>query len=220
MLFGIAAAAATMVITGCSHPRGGTSGDNVQEAYIKWQGNRAPVEQVVSECPDAEAKLIIDGVAVIPGKVYKYLADGADKAFAVASGRELFNGIKEDLKAGVSEDEIIAKMSEGDKIAYAAYRDLVIKQDFKSTKEKLDEIAKQLAEDGVKVAGALAAAKNCKFDGMNMIQKAGAIKKAISEIGTIKAQLADCLNANKYWSDLNAQDEDAQKLMQEYKVGK
>lgn len=227
VLFGLAVAAAAIVATGCCSSKAGNSGggDSVQEAYLKWQQNRAPIEQVTSQCPDPEAKAIIDGVAIIPGKLYKYLADGADGAFAIASGRDIYNGVTNDMAVLIKEGkdvkaELFDKMPEKDREALWNYHEYVKKQDFKSTKEKLDGIAKQLGEDSGKVAGALAAVKNCKFDGMNMLQKAGAIKTAASEIDTIRAQLADCLKANKYWSDLNAQDEAAQKLMQEYKVEK
>ncbi len=222
MLFGLAVAAAAIVATGCCSSKAGKSGggDSVQEAYLKWQQNRAPIEQVTSQCPDPEAKAIIDGVAVIPGKVYKYLAEGSDKAFAVASGRDIFNGIMEDIKAGVSVEEVVGKMSDADKLAWNAYHDLVYTQDYTALKDKLSGIAKQLGEDGGKVTGALATIKNCKFNGMNMLQKAKALKTAGSELDIVTAQLESCLKANTFWTDLNKQDEAAQKLMQQYKIEK
>ena len=182
---------------------------------------RAPVEQVVSKSSDPQVAAIINGVAVIPGEVYGYLAEGADKAMANNAGRDIWNAVQRDVAAGTSWADVSAAMSPADKAAYAEFDKFVKAQDYASLGQKLAGIAAKLAADGAKVGGAVAQIKNLdSMKGKNPLALAAAMKEPTAEINTIKAQLADAVKACSYWQDLNKQDEMAQKFMKDYPIEK
>ena len=223
---GIAAVAAlaTVIATGCVSNKGGGSAkqqSGVQAEFAKWASKRAPVEQVVSKCADPNVARIVNGVAVIPGEVYGYLAGGADKAMARNAGREIYEAIMRDKNAGTSLEEIRKAVSDADWAAAVDYEKFVKVEDYASLKDKLAGIAAKLASDGSKVGGAIAEIKNLdSMKGKNPIALAAAMKEPTSEINVIKGQLADAVKACTYWQDLNKQDEMAQKFMKDYPIEK
>ena len=164
---------------------------------------------------------IVNGVAVIPGEVYGYLANGADKAMARNAGREIYEAIMRDKNAGTPLEEIRKVVSDADWAAAADYEKFVKVQNYATLKDKLAGIAAKLAEDGAKVGGAVAQIKNLdSMKGKNPLALAAAMKAPTAEINTIKAQLADAVKACTYWQDLNKQDEQAQKFMKDYPIEK
>ena len=219
------AIAAAAVITGCASSGGSKpeakKTDGVQAEFQKWASKRAPVEQVVSKSSDPQVAAIVNGVAVIPGEVYGYLANGADKAMANNAGREIWNAVQRDVAAGTSWADVSAAMSPADKAAYAEFDKFVKAQDYATLGQKLAGIAAKLAEDGTKVADAVNQIRNLdSMKGKNPMALAIAMKEPTSEVNTIKAQLADAVKACSYWQDLNKQDEMAQKFMKDYPVEK
>ncbi|MBR0055788.1 MAG: hypothetical protein IJP66_00525 [Kiritimatiellae bacterium] len=76
--------------------------DGVQAEFQKWASKHSPVEQVVSKSSDPQVAAIVNGVAVIPGEVYGYLAEGSDKAMARNAGRDIWNAVQRDFAAGHS----------------------------------------------------------------------------------------------------------------------
>lgn len=201
----------------------GSPGDaappNVQEAYERWRAGRATTEMVVSKCVDAQVADIVNGLAAIPGEVYGYLANGSDKAMARNAGREIYLGIKRERDAGTPMDEIRKAVSDADWAAAIEYERFIKPQDYATLGDKLSAIAAKLAEDGAKVGGALAQIKNLdSMKGKNPIALAAAMKEPIAEVNTIKNQLSDAVKACGYWRDLNKQDEQMQKIAQEYPV--
>ena len=218
------ALAAAAIITGCASTGAGKSSaktDGVQAEFQKWASKRAPTEQVVSKCADPQVAAIVNGVAVIPGEIYGYLADGADKAMARNVGRDIYEAVKRDLAAGTSLTDINAAMSAADKTAYADYAKFVEKQDYATLGQKLSGIAAKLASDGSKVADAIGQIKNLdSMKGKNPLALAMALKEPTAEVNTIKSQLADATKACKYWQDLNKQDEQMQKFMKDHPVEK
>ena len=214
--------AAAAVMVGCSSTKGSRPvTNNVGEAYQKWASKRAPVEQVVSKCADPQVAAIVNGVAVIPGKVYGYLAEGSDKAMARNAGREIYEAIMRDKNAGTAMEEIRKAVSDADWAAAVEYEKFVKPQNYATLKTKLEGIAESLAKDGAKVAGAVGEIKNLdSMKGKNPIALAAAMKEPTSEVNTIKAQLADAVKACTYWQDLNKQDEMAQKFMKDYPIEK
>lgn len=220
-------AAAAAITTGCassgaSKPEAGQKQtDGVQAEFQKWASKRSPVEQVVSKSSDPQVAAIVNGVAVIPGEVYGYLAEGSDKAMARNAGRDIWNAVQRDFAAGTPLADISAAMSDADKAAYADYDKFVKSQDYVALGQKLAGIAAKLAEDGAKVGGAVAAIKNLdSMKGKNPMALAMAMKEPTAEVNTIKAQLADAVKACSYWQDLNKQDEMAQKFLKEHPVEK
>lgn len=221
----MALTAAAAITTGCassgaSKPEAKQT-DGVQAEFQKWASKRSPVEQVVSKSSDPQVAAIVNGVAVIPGEVYGYLAEGSDKAMARNAGRDIWNAVQRDFAAGTPLADISAAMSDADKAAYADYDKFVKSQDYVALGQKLAGIAAKLAEDGAKVGGAVAAIKNLdSMKGKNPMALAMAMKEPTAEVNTIKAQLADAVKACSYWQDLNKQDEMAQKFLKEHPVEK
>lgn len=224
---------AAAVITGCassgsSKPESGKAQkteskktDGVQAEFQKWASKRAPVEQVVSKCADPEVAAIVNGVAVIPGEVYGYLANGADKAMANNAGREIWNAVQRDVAAGTSWADISAAMSPADKAAYAEFDKFVKAQDYATLGQKLAGIASKLATDGAKVGGAITAIQNLdSMKGKSKIALAMAMREPTAEVNAIKDQVADATKACNYWIDLNRQDEMAQKFLKDYPIEK
>ena len=218
----LAFAGAALVTAGCaSSGSSNQKTQGVQEEFQKWASKRAPVEQVVSKSSDPQVAAIVNGVAVIPGEVYGYLAEGADKAMANNAGRDIWNAVQRDVAAGTSWADVSAAMSPADKAAYAEFDKFVKAQDYASLGQKLAGIAAKLAADGAKVGGAVAQIKNLdSMKGKNPLALAAAMKEPTAEINTIKAQLADAVKACSYWQDLNKQDEMAQKFMKDYPIEK
>ena len=219
------AIAAAAVITGCASSGGSKpeakKTDGVQAEFQKWASKRAPVEQVVSKSGDPQIAAIVNGVAVIPGEVYGYLAEGADKAMARNAGRDIYEAIMRDKNAGTPIEEIRKALSAEDLAAAADYEKFVKSQDYVALGQKLAGIAAKLATDGAKVGGAVAAIKNLdSMKGKNPLALAAALKDPTAEINTIKSQLADAVKACGYWQDLNKQDEQMQKFAQEYPIEK
>ena len=221
MAMSIATAA---VITGCASTGAGKSSaktDGVQAEFQKWASKRAPIEQVVSKCADPQVAAIVNGVAVIPGEVYGYLADGADKAMARNAGRDIYVAIKRDLDAGTSMEEVRKAVSDADWAAALDYEKFCKTQDYATLAKKLSGIATKLASDGSKVADAIGQIKNLdSMKGKNPVALAMALKEPTTEVNTIKSQLADAVKACKYWQDLNKQDEMAQNFMKDYPIEK
>ncbi|MBQ6102367.1 MAG: hypothetical protein IJL06_01720 [Kiritimatiellae bacterium] len=214
-------AATAILASGCASTGGSDKTDGVQAEFQKWASKRAPVEQVVSKSSDPQVAAIVNGVAVIPGEVYGYLAEGADKAMANNAGRDIWNAVQRDVAAGTSWADVSAAMSPADKAAYAEFDKFVKAQDYASLGQKLAGIAAKLAADGAKVGGAVAQIKNLdSMKGKNPLSLAAAMKEPTAEINTIKAQLADAVKACTYWQDLNKQDEMAQKFMKDYPIEK
>jgi len=215
-------ATVAILASGCASSGGSKKENNgVQEEFQKWASKRAPVEQVVSKSSDPQVAAIVNGVAVIPGEVYGYLAEGADKAMANNAGRDIWNAVQRDVAAGTSWADVSAAMSPADKAAYAEFDKFVKAQDYASLGQKLAGIAAKLAADGAKVGGAVAQIKNLdSMKGKNPLALAAAMKEPTAEINTIKAQLADAVTACGYWQDLNKQDEMAQKFMKDYPIEK
>lgn len=218
----VMALAVAALVSGCVSTGGGTSKtEGVQAEFQKWASKRAPVEQVVSKCADPNVARIVNGVAVIPGEVYGYLAGGADKAMARNAGREIYEAIMRDKNAGTSLEEIRKAVSDADWAAAVDYEKFVKVEDYASLKDKLAGIAAKLASDGSKIGGAIAEIKNLdSMKGKNPIALAAAMKEPTSEINVIKGQLADAVKACAYWQDLNKQDEMAQKFMKDYPIEK
>ena len=216
--------AACLVAAGCASSGASKSDkktEGVQAEFAKWASKRAPVEQVVSKSSDPQVAAIVNGVAVIPGEVYGYLANGADKAMANNAGREIWNAVQRDVAAGTSWAEVCEAMTDADKAAYAEFDKFVKAQDYATLKDKLAGIATKLAADGTKVAGAVAQIKNLdSMKGKNPLALAAAMKEPTAEVNTIKAQLADAVKACTYWQNLNKQDEMAQKFMKDYPIEK
>ena len=221
MAMSIATAA---VITGCASTGAGKSSaktDGVQAEFQKWASKRAPIEQVVSKCADPQVAAIVNGVAVIPGEVYGYLADGADKAMARNAGRDIYVAIKRDLDAGTSMEEVRKAVSDADWAAALDYEKFCKTQDYATLDKKLSGIATKLASDGSKVADAIGQIKNLdSMKGKNPVALAMALKEPTTEVNTIKSQLADATKACKYWQDLNKQDEQMQKFMKDHPIEK
>ena len=218
----LAFATAALVTAGCaSSGSSQKKTDGVQAEFQKWASKRAPVEQVVSKSSDPQVAAIVNGVAVIPGEVYGYLAEGADKAMANNVGREPYEAIMRDIKAGTPMEEIRKATPDAVWAAAADYEKFVKSQDYATLKDKLAGIAAKLAADGAKVGGAVAQIKNLdSMKGKNPLALAAAMKEPTAEINTIKAQLADAVKACSYWQDLNKQDEMAQKFMKDYPIEK
>lgn len=222
----VAAAAFAAIVSltiGCASSGAGKSGrkSDVQTEYAKWASKRAPVEKVVSKSSDAQIATIINGIAVIPGEVYGYLANGADNAMARNAGRPIYEAIMRDMNAGTPIEEIRKALSAEDLAAAVAYKQFLEKQDYTSLDRKLADIAAKLAADTAKVAGALAQIKNLdSMKGKNPIALATALKAPTSEINTIKAQLEDAVKACSYWRALNKQDEQNKKFAQEFPIEK
>ena len=216
----VMALATAALVSGCVSTGGGTSKtEGVQTEFQKWASKRAPVEQVVSKCADQNVARIVNGVAVIPGEVYGYLAEGADKAMARNAGRDAYMGIKRELEAGTSLDDIKKAVSAEDLAAAIEYGKFVKSQDYAAHGKKLADIAAKLASDGTKVGGAIAEIKNLdSMKGKNPIQLAMAMKEPTAEVNTIKAQLADAVQACKYWQDLNKQDEMQKNYMKDHPI--
>ena len=216
------ALASAIFITGCATSGAGKSSaktDGVQAEFQKWASKRSAIEMVVSKCADPDVAKIINGIAVIPGEVYGYLASGADKAMANNAGREIWNAVQRDIAAGTSWADVNAAMSVADKAAYAEFDKYVRSQDYATLNQKLEDIAAKLAADGAKVGGAVTEIKNLdSMKGKNPIALAAAMKEPTAEVNTIKSQLADAVKACKYWLDLNKQDEKAQKFMKDYPI--
>lgn len=214
-------AATAILASGCASTGGSDKTDGVQAEFQKWASKRAPVEQVVSKSSDPQVAAIVNGVAVIPGEVYGYLAEGADKAMANNVGREPYEAIMRDIKAGTPMEEIRKTTPDAVWAAAADYEKFVKAQDYASLGQKLAGIATKLASDGAKVGSAVAAIKNLdSMKGKNPIALAAAMKEPTAEINAIKAQLADAVKACSYWQDLNKQDEMAQKFMKDYPIEK
>lgn len=220
----LALATAALVAAGCASSGAGKSSgktDGVQAEFQKWASKRAPVEQVVSKSSDPQIAAIVNGIAVIPGEVYGYLAEGADKAMANNAGREIWNAVQRDVAAGTSWAEVSAAMTPADKAAYAEFDKFVKTQDYATLGQKLAGIAAKLAADGAKVADAVNQIKNLdSMKGKNPMALAMAMKEPTAEVNTIKNQLADAVKACGYWQDLNKQDEMAQKFLKDYPVEK
>ena len=218
----LAFASAALVTAGCaSSGSSNQKTQGVQEEFQKWASKRAPVEQVVSKSSDPQVAAIVNGVAVIPGEVYGYLAEGADKAMANNVGREPYEAIMRDIKAGTPMEEIRKATPDAVWAAAADYEKFVKSQDYATLKDKLAGIAAKLAADGAKVGGAVAQIKNLdSMKGKDPLALAAAMKEPTAEINTIKAQLADAVKACSYWQDLNKQDEMAQKFMKDYPIEK
>ena len=218
------ALASAIFITGCATSGTGKSSgktDGVQAEFQKWASKRSATEMVVSKCADPDVAKIINGVAVVPGEVYGYLAGGADKAMARNAGREIYEAIMRDKNAGTSLEEIRKAVSDADWAAAVDYEKFVKVEDYASLKDKLAGIAAKLASDGSKIGGAIAEIKNLdSMKGKNPIALAAAMKEPTSEINVIKGQLADAVKACAYWQDLNKQDEMAQKFMKDYPIEK
>lgn len=216
--------AAAAMVTGCATSGASKSSaktDGVQAEFQKWASKRSATEMVASKCADQDVAKIINGVAVIPGEVYGYLADGSDKAMARNAGRDIYNAVQRDLAAGTALADINAAMSAADKAAYLDYAKFVEKQDYVSLGKKLADIAAKLASDGSKVGGAIAEIKNLdSMKGKNPMALAMAMKEPTAEVNTIKSQLADAVKACKYWQDLNKQDEQMQKFMKDHPIEK
>lgn len=216
--------AAAAMVTGCATSGASKSSaktDGVQAEFQKWASKRSATEMVVSKCADQDVAKIINGVAVIPGEVYGYLADGSDKAMARNAGREIYDAIKRDLDAGTSLDEIKKAVSAEDLAAAIDYEKFCKSQDYVSLGKKLADIAAKLASDGSKVGGAIAEIKNLdSMKGKNPMALAMAMKEPTAEVNTIKSQLADAVKACKYWQDLNKQDEQMQKFMKDHPIEK
>lgn len=214
--------ASAAIITGCATSGAGKPSaqtDGVQAEFQKWASKRSPSEMVVSKCADPDVAKIVNGVAVIPGEVYGYLAGGADKAMARNAGRDAYVAIKRDLDAGTSLDEIKKAVSAEDLAAAIEYGKFVKEQDYAALGKKLADIAAKLASDGAKVGGAIAEIKNLdSMKGKNPIQLAMAMKEPTAEVNSIKAQLSDAVQACKYWQDLNKQDEQMQKFMKNHPI--
>ena len=218
---GLAAVAAAAFFTaGCaSTPEASSQTGGVQKEFQKWAEKRTDVEQVVSKSSDPQVKAIIDGIAVIPGGVYGYLAEGADEAMARNLGRGIYEAIARDMEAGTPKAEIRKAVSDADWAAAVDYAKYVKSQDYATLGEELSGIAAKLAADGAKVAGAIVQIKNLDaMKGKNPIALASAMKEPAAEINVIKGQLADAVEACKYWQGLNKQDEQQQKHMQEYPI--
>lgn len=215
-------ATVAILASGCASSGGSKKENNgVQEEFQKWASKRAPVEQVVSKSSDPQVAAIVNGVAVIPGEVYGYLAEGSDKAMARNAGREIYEAIMRDKNAGTPLEEIRKVVSDADWAAAADYEKFVKAQNYATLKDKLAGIAAKLAEDGAKVGGAVAQIKNLdSMKGKNPLALAAAMKEPTAEINTIKAQLADAVKACTYWQNLNKQDEMAQKFMKDYPIEK
>ncbi len=214
-------AATAILASGCASTGGSDKTDGVQAEFQKWASKRAPVEQVVSKSSDPQVAAIVNGVAVIPGEVYGYLSEGADKAMARNVGREPFEAIMRDIMAGTPMEEIRKATPDDVWAAAANYGQFVKAQDYAALGKKLSGIAAKLATDGAKVGGAVAAIKNLdSMKGKNPIALAAAMKEPTAEINTIKAQLADAVKACSYWQDLNKQDEMAQKFMKDHPIEK
>lgn len=191
----------------------------VQERYEAWRRGRAPTDMIVSACADPQVKAVVDGIAVIPGEVYGYLAEGSDKAMARNAGREIYEAIMRDIRAGTPKDAILGAVSAEDLAAAVAYEKFVKAQDYVTLGEKLAGIATKLAEDGAKVAGAVARIKDLdSMKGKNPLALAAAMKEPVAEVNAIKNQLSDAVKAVGFWRDLNKQDEQMQKLAQEYPI--
>lgn len=220
-----AIAAAAMVIVGCassgaSKPEAKKT-DGVQAEFDKWASKRTPTEMVVSKCADPDVAAIVNGVAVIPGEVYGYLAGGADKAMARNAGRDIYEAIMRDKNAGTPIEEIRKALSADDLAAAADYEKFVKSQDYVALGTKLAGIAAKLASDGTKVAGAINEIKNLdSMKNKSAMALAMAMREPTAEVNTIKAQLADAVKACTYWQDLNKQDEQMKKFAQEYPVEK
>ena len=190
-----------------------------QLRYRVWLPKRAPLEMVVSKCNAQDVAAIINGVAVIPGEVYGYLAEGADKAMARNAGREIYEAIMRDKNAGTTMEEIRRAVSDADWAAAAEYAKFVKAQDYTALKAKLSRVSTKLADDGSKVADALLQIRKLdSLSAMNMMAKAVLLKTATSEINAITDQLASSVKAVQIWQDLNEQDEIAKKFMQDYPV--
>lgn len=217
----VACAAAAIMVVGCVGKGNNSTSNGVQEEYQKWASKRAATEMVVSKCADADVAAIINGVAVIPGEVYGYLAGGSDKAMARNAGREIYEAIMRDINAGTPQEEIRKVVSDEDWAAAIDYEKFVKSQDYVALGKKLADIAAKLASDGAKVGGAIAEIKNLdSMKGKNPMALAIAMKEPTAEINTIKAQVADAVKACSYWQDLNKQDEMAQKFMKDYPIEK
>ena len=220
----LAFAAAVLVVAGCASSgaaKDGNKSNGVQAEFQKWASKRAPVEQVVSKSSDPQVAAIVNGLAVIPGEVYGYLAEGSDKAMARNAGREIYLAIKRDLDAGTPMADIVKTVSAEDLDAAVAYSKFVKEQDYATLGQKLAGIASKLASDGAKVADAVNQIKNLdSMKGKNPMALAMAMKGPTSEINTIKSQLSDAVKAVGYWQDLNKQDEQMQKFCQEYPIEK
>lgn len=220
----LAFAAAVLVVAGCASSgaaKDGNKSNGVQAEFQKWVSKRAPVEQVVSKSSDPQVAAIVNGLAVIPGEVYGYLAEGSDKAMARNAGREIYLAIKRDLDAGTPMADIVKTVSAEDLDAAVAYSKFVKEQDYATLGQKLAGIASKLASDGAKVADAVNQIKNLdSMKGKNPMALAMAMKGPTSEINTIKSQLSDAVKAVGYWQDLNKQDEQMQKFCQEYPIEK
>lgn len=216
--------AAAAMVTGCATSGAGKSStktDGVQAEYQKWASKRSATEMVVSKCADQDVAKIINGVAVIPGEVYGYLAGGSDKAMARNAGREIYDAIKRDLDAGTSLDEIKKAVSAEDLAAAIDYEKFCKSQDYVALGKKLADISAKLASDGAKVGGAIAEIKNLdSMKGKNPMALAMAMKEPTAEVNTIKSQLADAVKACKYWQDLNKQDGQMQKFMKDHPIEK
>ena len=214
-------AATAILASGCASTGGSDKTDGVQAEFQKWASKRAPVEQVVSKSSDPQVAAIVNGVAVIPGEVYGYLAEGSDKAMARNVGREPYDAIMRDIMAGTPMEEIRKATPDDVWAAAANYEQFVKAQDYAALGKKLSGIAAKLAADGAKVADAVAQIKNLdSMKGKNPIALAAAMKEPTAEINTIKAQLADAVKACSYWQDLNKQDEMAQKFMKDHPIEK
>ena len=214
-------AATAILASGCASTGGSDKTDGVQAEFQKWASKRAPVEQVVSKSSDPQVAAIVNGVAVIPGEVYGYLAEGSDKAMARNVGREPYEAIMRDIMAGTPMEEIRKATPDDVWAAAANYEQFVKAQDYAALGKKLSGIAAKLAADGAKVADAVAQIKNLdSMKGKNPIALAAAMKEPTAEINTIKAQLADAVKACSYWQDLNKQDEMAQKFMKDHPIEK
>ena len=222
ILSALAIAGLSLSIVGCASTGGGKNEtDGVQAQFQKWASKRSPVEQVVSKSEDPQIAAIVNGVAVIPGEVYGYLANGADKAMARNAGREIYLAIKRDLDAGTPMADIVKTVSAEDLDAAVAYSKFVKEQDYATLGQKLAGIASKLASDGAKIADAVNQIKNLdSMKGKNPMALAMAMKGPTSEINTIKSQLSDAVKAVGYWQDLNKQDEQMQKFCQEYPIEK
>ena len=218
----LAFATAALVTAGCaSSGSSQKKTDGVQAEFQKWASKRAPVEQVVSKSSDPQVAAIVNGVAVIPGEVYGYLAEGADKAMALNEGRDIAKAVENEVRAGMPRAEAEAAIPADQRPAYNEYQKFFGSQDYAALGEKLAGIAAKLATDGAKVGGAVAQIKNLdSMKGKNPLALAAAMKEPTAEINTIKAQLADAVKACTYWQDLNKRDEQMQKFAQEYPIEK
>ena len=210
----LAVAAAALVAAGCaSAPKG------VQEAYAEWKEDRAPTEQVVSKSSDPKIANIINGVAVIPGEVYAYVAQGADDAMVRNVWRPTYEAIQRDREAGTPLEEIRAAVSDEEWAGAVAYEKSIKDLDFAALKEKLSGIAAKLATDGAKVGQALAQIKELdSMKGLDYFSMATALREPAAEIDVISAQLSDAVQAVQFWMDLNEQDEKMQRFAQEFPI--